>query len=343
MSSSKSQACWTPTIYGVLALIFWGICPAFVCKIRHIPVFQLSMLFQGIGFLFILGVTIKQKKLKIILMELPKSFIMVPFVIANQICYLYAFRLAPPDQVDLINYLWPVMTVVGSSFLFAEKMTITRGVGILVGFSAIVLLGRHEILTAAIGSQFFWGYAFAFGAAVFWTAYTLLGRSLKGVAAYQHIGFHVGFSSLVMAVLHVSFDDGFIPLEVNEWGVVASLGILAYGLGYPLWWYGIAKGRFALLTSLSYLAPIISILALVVTGVVDPSWDLAIACLMVTAGSWLVNQNTPVIENWFKPRIEEDFLDLISFANLSHKVEWQSWEAELIEHDPWKNLVASRL
>jgi len=327
MSHSISKPIWTPTFYGFLALIFWGIAPVFVCKIRYLPVFQLSMLFQGISFLFTLGLTIKQKRLKIILKELPKSFIMIPFLVVNQICYLYAFRLAPPDQVDLINYLWPIMTVVGSSFLFSERMNLTRLVGISVSFLAIMFLGREEILGAGLESQFFWGYALAFAAATLWTLYTLIGRSLKEVAAYQHIGFHVGISSIVMMLLHLILDDGFVPMQFNDWVLVTSFGILVYGLGYPLWWFGIEKGCFSLLTSLSYLAPIISILALVISGVVDASGDLAIACLMVTLGSWLVNQGSPVIE--------KNLLDIITFANLSKNVEWNSWEAELIKHDKW--------
>jgi len=280
-----------PTLYGVLALIFWGISPAFVCKIRYIPVFQLSMLFQGISFLFTLGITANQKQLKTRLMELPRSLFMVPILVMNQICYVYAFRLAPPDQVDLINYLWPIMAVVGSSFLFREKMAATRFIGILVGFLAVLFLGRRDIVAAELGSRFFWGYVSAFGAALFWTLYILIGRSLKGISAYQHIGFHIGLSSLVMGGLHLVIDPEFRPLAAREWILIASLGIMVYGLGYPLWWYGIDKGKFALLTSLSYLAPILSILGLVVAHIVEFTWDLAIASIMVAGGSWLVNRN----------------------------------------------------
>jgi len=325
-------------LYGLLALIFWGISPALICQVRHLPVFQLSMLLQMFSFLLTLGIAIYQKQLKKILFELPKTLIMVPFLVGTQVFYIYAFRLAPADQVDLINYLWPIMTVVGSSLLFSEKMAGTRCLGILLGFSAIVFLGRHEIFGGVFDSQFILGYLLAFATASSWTIYTLLGRGIKGVAANEHIGFHVGISAFVVTGLHLCFDHEFVPMLPFEWGLTATLGILVYGLGYPLWWCGLEKGRFALLMSLSYLSPILSIFVLVCTGVVGATIDLGIACLMVAGGSWLVNHNRPL----FKKNTQgECYLHVISFPDVSREVKWKDWDAEPLDDESWPSVVAS--
>ena len=332
------------TFYGVLALIFWGFSPAVICHVEHIPVFQLSMILQFFSFFVTLVYTMWRGQLKKIFYELPKSLSMVPFLVSTQVSYIFAFRMAPVDQVDLINYLWPMMTVVGSSILFSEKLSATRVFGILVGFSAIVLLGHKEIFSGSFDSSFVMGYLLAFTAACSWTIYTLMGRSKKDIAANEHIGFHVGISAFVVSFFHFFFDDGFVPMQGWEWSLAAALGVFVYGLGYPLWWYGLERGKFALLTSLSYLSPILSIWVLVLTGVVDTTIELCIACLMVAVGSWLVNQNMPILEWLFQrvPKVAKPSLShVVVFADFSQEAERDEWNAEQIDDYEHQVMVAN--
>ncbi len=252
------------------------------------------MLLQLFSLILSIGVALGRKRLGKIVRELPRSMIMLPFLVGTQVFYLFAFRFAPADQVDLINYLWPIMTVIGSSLLFAERLTTFSIIGMALGFLAILFLGRVEIFSGGYDPEFFMGYAFAFGAALSWTVYTLIGRSIKGIDASQHIGIHLGLSGLVVALFHTAYGGPFVPMGLWEWAVIAVLGCLVYGVAYPLWWYGIEYGEFALVTSFSYFSPILSILLLVANGIVELTLDLAIACTMVAAGSWLVNRSSGV-------------------------------------------------
>lgn len=311
------------TLCGVLPLLIWSASPSVICHISYLPVFQLSMLMQAFSFVFTFFYLLSRKQLKKILRELPQSLVMVPFLISTQICYICAFRLAPPDHVDLINYLWPMMTVIGSSFLFSERLSATRAFGILLGFSSIILLGRRELFFQAFDAQFVLGYLFAFSAACCWTIYTLIGRAKKNVEANRHIGFHVGISAAVVFLFHWFFEGEFVPLKASDWLLVASQGALVYAVGYPLWWYGLEKGKFALLTSLSYLTPLLSVWILVLTGMVDWTLDLCAACMLVAVGSWLVNRTQ-------KSSVKR-LSDVVVFADFSQVSERDEWNAELIE------------
>ena len=56
---------------------------------------------------------------------------------------------------------------------------------------------------------------------------------------------------------------------------------------------GIERGDIALLGSLSYLAPLLSTLLLVLAGRAQPHWIQAIAIALLMLGAWISLRSTP--------------------------------------------------
>jgi drug/metabolite transporter (DMT)-like permease len=60
-------------------------------------------------------------------------------------------------------------------------------------------------------------------------------------------------------------------------------------LSFFTWDYGVKHGNIQILGVLSYLAPLLSTVLLVLAGKAEPSWTLALACLLIVGGALLAS------------------------------------------------------
>ncbi len=75
----------------------------------------------------------------------------------------------------------------------------------------------------------------------------------------------------------------------GDWAVIVAMGLGPVGLAFYLWDHGTKHGRLALLGAISYAAPVLSTLWLVLAGTAQPSAALAFAALAVAAGAGLAS------------------------------------------------------
>ena len=54
--------------------------------------------------------------------------------------YFLALRFAPPAEAGLLNYLWPLLIVLFSSFLPGERLAVHHVIGAVAGLAGTVLL-----------------------------------------------------------------------------------------------------------------------------------------------------------------------------------------------------------
>ena len=71
----------------------------------------------------------------------------------------------------------------------------------------------------------------------------------------------------------------------EQWWAIAGLGLGPVGLAFFTWDYGVKHGNIKLLGTLSYAAPLLSTLVLVLAGVAAPSITLLWAALLITGGA----------------------------------------------------------
>ena len=72
-----------------------------------------------------------------------------------------------------------------------------------------------------------------------------------------------------------------------QWTVLILMGLGPVGAAFLLWDHGTKHGDIALLGSLSYLAPLLSTLLLVVAGRAEPRASQALAIGLLLLGAWL--------------------------------------------------------
>lgn len=203
----------------------------------------------------------------------------------SKISFVLAFRYAPAAQVDLINYLWPIMVVVFSSFLSRERLSIAHVIASCFGFLSIYVLFSDDHGYIYFQNQHAIGYFLALLAALFWAFYSMFSRHQQNSSPIL-IGAYTGITALLSLIVHVFYESSVLPTAL-EWVQLMIFGIGLSGLAYSLWDKGIKSGNFKLLTIFSYFTPLCSIFALILFGYATWSYSLLGSCFLMIIATFI--------------------------------------------------------
>jgi drug/metabolite transporter (DMT)-like permease len=200
--------------------------------------------------------------------------------------YFVALQNAPPVEANLINYLWPLLIVLLSACLPGERLRWFQAWGGLMGFLGAALLIMD-------GSDFSlnWdhrlGYLAALVCAFTWAGYSVLSRRY-GAVPTTAVGGFCGGTAVLAWLCHSLWEPTVWPVGW-QWGAILALGLGPVGLAFFTWDVGVKHGNIQALGALSYLAPVLSTLLLVVTGFATPSWSLGWASGLIVGGAMLAS------------------------------------------------------
>jgi len=195
--------------------------------------------------------------------------------------YFVALALARPAEASLTAYLWPLLIVLFS-------MTRKALWGALLGFSGIVLLTVSGGVASSAGANRTLGLIAALCCALIWSGYSVLNRRFKHVASDAMVGV-CGLVAALGWIAHVLIDQQTVVASTTQWGAIVALGVGPVGLAFLAWDYGTKHGDLGVLGTISYAAPVLSTLLLVVLGFAAPSLSLLAACVLVAAGAWIAS------------------------------------------------------
>jgi drug/metabolite transporter (DMT)-like permease len=249
------------TAFGVIAILIWSCVALLAIELTSIPPFELLACQISIAFIVTLIRYSFSKEKKLFFNFSTKDFLIATVaLIFNQACYFAAFRYSPAVQVDLINYLWPTMLILLSSFLPKEKFCFAYLLSCIV-----CLWGIYNLLSPS-GSEYFsyeniFGYLLAFGAALSWTLYSLYTRYRKTSSA-NCISLACALAAFLSIIIHF-YNEKFVIPSIFEIFIIFLLGILQMGLAFYFWECSIKKGKVKVLGLTSYCIPVLSILILI--------------------------------------------------------------------------------
>ena len=128
------------------------------------------------------------------------------------------------------------------------------------------------------------GYLAAFSAALIWAAYSVLNRRFHAVPS-SAVAVACLAVALIAAVVHAVAEDTRMP-DATQWCVLVLMGVGPVGIAFRLWDQGTKHGDIALLGTLSYAAPLLSTLLLLLSGRVDGHASQALAVVLLLVGAW---------------------------------------------------------
>jgi len=296
-SSSPLAARRRATVIGGMAVLIWATLALFTTATGAIPPFQLVAMAFAIVFLLALGKWLVHRQSVRAQLHWPAKVWLVGIggLFGYHALYFLALKSAPPAPANLINYLWPLCIVLFSVPLAGEKLHWWHLGGVALGLAgtALVLLAGADV---DYQPHHLTGYIAAFGCAIVWGLYSVLSRRF-GEVPTDAVGGFCGAAALLALVCHLLFETTVWPESIWQWLAVIVLGIGPAGGAFFLWDIGVKRGDIRALGALSYAAPVLSTVLLVIFGRAEPTLALALACLLVMAGAVLAARDL-----WGRPR-----------------------------------------
>src|SRR6195952_259757 len=271
------------TLIGLTAILMWSLLAVLTVATGNIPAFQLAAMTFAIGALVGFLTWIGRPDAARSLRQPPLVWIVgVGGLFGYHALYFLALRFAPPAEAGLLNYLWPLLIVLFSSFLPGERLAPHHIIGALLGLAGTVLL-----LSGNSGGGFapgqIPGLAAAFVAAFVWAAYSVMSRKLKAVPTDAVAGFCLA-TALLAALVHGMVETTVWPETIGQWLAIAALGIGPVGAAFFAWDIGMKRGDIRVLGAASYATPLLSTAFLILAGFAKPSAAIAIAAILIASG-----------------------------------------------------------
>lgn len=273
------------TLIGFTAILMWALLALFTAASGKMPPFQLSAICFLIGSLPGIVVLAARPQRMRLLRQPAKVWVTgILGLFGYHFLYFTALRNAPAVEASLIAYLWPLLIVTGSALLPGETLRWNHVVGTLLGLGGTALIVGRNGLT--FDSAYLIGYGAAFLCAFTWAGYSLATRSFEAVSTDVVTGFCLA-TAILSFFCHLMLETTVWPQTNLEWLAVAGLGLLPVGAAFYVWDFGVKNGDIQILGAASYAAPLLSTLVLILSGFAEPSWAIALACLLVTGGAVL--------------------------------------------------------
>lgn len=273
------------TLYGVTAVILWGLLALLGTTTTQIPAFQLLSLCFCISALIMVAKRILTNKPVLTKPSLtPTQWLLgIAGLFGFHFCYFIALKYAPAIEISLIVYFWPLLLAV----FVATKQTLVRALfGGCLGFVGIafIIIGDGSL---ALNQAHITGYVLAIACAMIWSSYSwYLSKSNNKV---DDIGWLSAAVALLSLVAHLQLETSNWNFSSSEWLGIVLLGLGPVGGSFYLWDIGLKHGNKQLLASLSFSAPLISSVALSLAGVNSWSFNIVLALGFILAGAVVSN------------------------------------------------------
>jgi drug/metabolite transporter (DMT)-like permease len=272
----------TATLVGLTAILMWSLLSVMTVATGKIPAFQLAAMTFAIGGLVGLLTWVGRGDAAMSLRQpLVVWAVGVGGLFGYHALYFLALRFAPPAEAGLLNYMWPLLIVLFSSFLPGERLAVHHIIGAVLGLAGTVLLFAGSTSGFAPGQVP--GLIAAFIAAFVWAAYSVLSRRLKAVPTDAVAGFCLVTAALA-ALMHGLLETTVWPETTLQWLAVIALGIGPVGAAFYAWDIGMKRGDIRVLGAASYATPLLSTSFLIAAGFAQASANIAVAAILIAGG-----------------------------------------------------------
>lgn len=197
--------------------------------------------------------------------------------------FYYAFYYAgaaqlPASQAFIVNYLWPIMSMVFACILLKEKLTVGKVIAFGLSFLGVVTVAGGDLLR--FDAQTLLGMALCAAGAVCYGAFTALNQKWNCDA---YLGMMLSFAAAFLLSLLLSILRGAQwSLDVVQLAGLAWNGVGCMAIATVCWTLALAGGGTAKISNLAYITPFLSLVWTAVFLKEIPSlWSAGGLCLIM--------------------------------------------------------------
>lgn len=271
-------------LYAGLSILFWSslatVSKLLLGTLSSFQVLCISSLFAALALLVFNLITGNLKNLKsfhfkdfliVVLIGLPGTFFYYIFL------YLGTASM-PASQAFIINYLWPIMSVVFACILLKEKMTLRKGIAIAMSFLGVITVAGKDLVR--FDTDVLIGGLFCVLAALSYGAFTALNQKWH---YDKPLSMMLSFFASFAFSLGINEALG-TPWEINAAGLLGLgwNGVFVMAIATVTWALALDAGNTAKISNLAYITPFLS-LCWTFLFLKEPIslWSLAGLCIIV--------------------------------------------------------------
>ncbi len=183
------------------------------------------------------------------------------------------------SQAFIVNYLWPIMSVVFACILLKEKLTVRKVIAFAVSFLGVLTVAGDDLLRFDVNALL--GMGLCAAGAVCYGAFTVLNKKWNCDARLSMmLSFFVSFllSLLLNMQNGAEWSLGGVQLLGLAWN-----GVCCMAAGSVCWALALAGGNTAKVSNLAYITPFLSLVwtFLVLKEPIDPISILGLCIIVV--------------------------------------------------------------
>ena len=247
-------------LFAAIAILFWStvatVSKLLLGQLSSFAVLSYSSFFAALALLILNIATGNIKRLRTYRLRdyLITLAIGIPGTFLYYIFYYTGTSLMPASQAFIINYLWPMMSVLFAALILKERMTAKKTVALLLSFLGVAVVAGGGALAG--GSVM--GAVFCVLGAVSYGIYTALNQRF-GYDKRLSMMFFYATSFVLTAIINLARGDLALPATVTLLGLAYN-GVLAMALANTAWMLALERGRTARISNLAYLTPFFSLI-----------------------------------------------------------------------------------
>ncbi len=254
-------------MFGIVLALFtifmWSTLNLLSIGVRHLPVFLCTGVALAIGGLVGL-VKVRDWSVP------PWTFAMgVGGIFGAHALFFTALRHAPAVEVNLLQYLWPLLIVVLSPlYLKSSRLAVHHILGGVLGLAGAALVITGGRLRPDLA--YLPGYLLALCTAFVWASYSLLTKRVRPFRTGAVGGFCLASGILSLGLYALERMGGqALPapaIRPVDWLFMVLLGLGPMGIAFYSWDAAMKRGDPRVIGALAYLTPLLSTLLLVLVG-----------------------------------------------------------------------------
>ncbi len=254
-------------IYAFLCVLIWSTMGS-VSKLvlEDVPSFQTLMISSLFAFLFLFGMNIVRRKIKMVLKYNIKDLsIMAGLgfvgIFLYTVLYYYGLSQLSFQIACILNYLWPVMIVLFSSLILKERLTWIKVVAMLCSFIGIVILSIGNESSSQTHTVL--GMISCIVAAACYGLFSVLNKKYD---YDQNISMMIlWFVSMICSFVSGIMSETWVMLNGMQWLSLIWLGVFVNAIAYLLWAIALSHSdNTAKIANMAFLTPFLSLLVSVV-------------------------------------------------------------------------------
>ncbi len=215
----------------------------------------------------------------------------MPGVFLYYTFYYFGTERMPASQAFIINYLWPIMSIIFACIVLKEKMTVRKIIAVILSFLGVFTVAGDDLIH--FNADTVVGMLFCFVAAVCYGLYTAINKkSNYDKQVSMTVAVFTAFLPSLIIVLVGGGDLWVKPMQLP--GLLWN-GVFTIALANLAWALALSAGNTAKVSNLAYITPFLSLVwtFFILKEPIDPMAILGL-CMIVVGIFIQLRDNKPL-------------------------------------------------